>query len=404
MSTLVSPNDLWTLWALIVSGTALAIWLEQTQKWAARLSGPVLALLIAMALSNTRVMPAESPAYDFVNDYLVPLAIPLLLFRANAFKIVRSTGRLFLGFHLSALGTVAGTLLAVFLLKGWIASPQLEHAAGMMAGSYIGGAVNFMAMKASYQVSPQVSDPLIVADNFVMAGLFIVLVAASTSRFLRRHYRHEHSEDSNSAEAGNVAAQHWQRKGISLLDLAKALAIALLVVATAKLAQRALAIAFGDVSQAGLPQQMLQVLCTNQFVLITLLSLLVATVLHRPLSKVSGPEELGTLMLYLFLFCLGLPANLKAVLVNSPMFFVFCAIIAVVNLLVTLALGKLLRFNLEELLLAVNANLGGAPSAAAMAISVGWPRLVLPGILVGIWGYVIGTPVGVVVVEILKRR
>jgi uncharacterized membrane protein len=38
-----------------------------------------------------------------------------------------------------------------------------------------------------------------------------------------------------------------------------------------------------------------------------------------------------------------------------------------------------------------------------MAVSAGWPRLVLPGILVGIWGYVIATPIGVLVVEWLKR-
>ena len=51
----------------------------------------------------------------------------------------------------------------------------------------------------------------------------------------------------------------------------------------------------------------------------------------------------------------------------------------------------------------VNANLGGAPSAAAMAVSAGWPKLVTPGILVGVWGYVIGTPVGIMVIEILNR-
>ena len=79
------------------------------------------------------------------------------------------------------------------------------------------------------------------------------------------------------------------------------------------------------------------------------------------------------------------------------------ALITVVNLVFTLATGKLLRLNLEELLLSLNANLGGAPSAAAIAISAGWPRLVPPGILVGIWGYLIGTPVGIMVVEWLKR-
>lgn len=403
MRSLISPQDSWTLWAVIVSGTALAIWLEQTSRWAAKLSGPVLALLIAMVLSNTGLVPVQSPAYDFVEDYLVPLAIPLLLFRANAFQILRSTGRLFLIFHLSSLGTLVGTFLAVFLLRGHIPSPDLEHAAGMMAASYIGGAVNFMALKTSYNVGPAVSDPLIVADNFVMAVLFIVLLSSAGSAFFRRRFPHPHSQDADSAAAQNLASQHWQRKGISLLDLAKALAVAFLAVAAAKLLERAGKTAFGDVSHAPLALQMLQILCTNRFVLITALSLLLATVFHKPMAAINGPEELGTYMLYLFLFCLGLPADLKAVLLRAPLFFVFCGIIAVMNYAFTLAVGKLLRCNLEELLLAVNANLGGAPSAAAMAISAGWPRLVLPGILVGIWGYVIGTPVGVMVVELLKH-
>ncbi len=250
MTSLISPDDSWTLWALIVSGTALAIWLEQTSKWAAKLSGPVLALLIAMGLSNTGLVPAQSPAYDFVDDYLVPLAIPLLLFRANALQIIRSTGRLFLAFHLSALGTLAGTCLAVFLLKGHIPSPDLEQAAGMMSASYIGGAVNFMAVKTSYNVRAGVSDPLIVADNFVMAAMFVVLLSAAASALFRRHYPHPHSLHADSAAAENLAAQHWQRKGIGFLDLAKALAVAFVAVAVAKLIQRALTPAFGDVSHA----------------------------------------------------------------------------------------------------------------------------------------------------------
>lgn len=403
MNAVIPPSDIWTLWALIAAGTALAIWLEQTYRWAARLSGPVLALLIAMLLSNTRLVPAQSPAYDFVDDYLVPLAIPLLLFRANALQIIRSTGRLFLAFHLSALGTLAGTALAVGLLKGRIVSPDLGHAAGMMAASYIGGAVNFMAVKSSYDVRPGVSDPLIVADNFVMAIMFVALLTAAASPFFRRRYPHPHSAEADRAEAGNLAAQHWQRKGISLLDLGKSLAVAFIVVALAKLIERAVRPAFGDISHAPLPLQMLQLVCTNKFVLLTSVSLLIATVFHRPLACVNGPEELGTFMLYLFLFCIGLPADLKMVLLQAPLFFVFCGIIAGVNLGWTLLWGKLLRFNLEDLLMAVNANLGGAPSAAAMAVSAGWPRLVLPGILVGIWGYVIATPIGVVVVELLKR-
>ena len=48
-----------------------------------------------------------------------------------------------------------------------------------------------------------------------------------------------------------------------------------------------------------------------------------------------------------------------------------------------------------ELAVAVNATLGGPPSAAAMAISAGWTRLVLPALLMGLLGYAVGTPLGI---------
>jgi uncharacterized membrane protein len=91
------------------------------------------------------------------------------------------------------------------------------------------------------------------------------------------------------------------------------------------------------------------------------------------------------------------------VVTRVPILFLFCLVMAVTNLIFTLVVGKLLGLNLEELLLSVNATLGGAPSAAAMAISRGWSNLVLPGLLAGIWGYVIGTFVGIVVAEILLK-
>jgi uncharacterized membrane protein len=403
MGSLFSPDDTAILWALIAGGTALAIWLEQTYRWAARLSGPVLGLLIAMILTNIGVMPGQSPAYDFVGDWLVPLAIPLLLFRANLREILRTGGRTFLIFHLSAVGTVLGTVLAVVALRGLMGEPETVQAAGMMTASYMGGGVNFMAVKTSYGMDEGVAGPLIVADNFVMATMFVVMLGMAASRWFRARYPHPHSQDTDSEAAANLAAQHWSRKGVSLLDVAKSFAFAFAVLAFATFIRNRLASVIGDVSGRPLPVQILQTIVTNQFVLITLVTLALATSLAKPLSKINGPEEFGAYLLYVFLFTLGLPANLLSVLKDAPLFFVFCAIIAVVNLVVTLGVGRLLRLNLEELLLVVNANLGGPPSAAAMAISAGWPRLVLPALLVGIWGYVIGTPVGILVVEILSR-
>jgi uncharacterized membrane protein len=369
---LIKADDNWLLWAVIISGTGVSIWLEQTYRWAAKLSGPVLALLIAMILSNIHIMPMDSPAYDFIGTYLVPLAIPLLLFRANALRIARTTGSMFLIVHISSLGTIIGAFLATWLLRGHV--EQIEHAAGIMTASYIGGGINFFAVKESYKVSERITNPLLVADNFVMAGLFVVLLWIAGSAWFRRRYAHPHSLDADAGAAKNLAAEHWQRKGISLIDIAKSLAVAFAVVGLAEVARRFFSSQFTVAKEPGIALQMVQVLLTNRFVLITAVALLFATAFHKQMATVNGPEELGGYMLYVFLFVIGLPADLKAVFFNVPMLFVFCVIIAAVNLIFTLAIGKLFRLNLEELLLCVNATVGGPPTAAAWSSSVHGPN------------------------------
>ena len=94
MNTLISVDNTWMLFAIMAAIAAAAIWLEQTYKWAAKLSSCVICLLIAMLLSNCRVIPTDAGAYDFVWSYVVPLSIPLLLYKANIRKIWRESGRM----------------------------------------------------------------------------------------------------------------------------------------------------------------------------------------------------------------------------------------------------------------------------------------------------------------------
>ncbi|MBN1854491.1 MAG: DUF819 family protein [Pirellulales bacterium] len=388
---LISPEDAWFLWAVILVGVATSIYLEQTYRWAARISGPVLALVAAMVLSNLKIMPTESDAYGLVDHYLVPLAIPLLLFRANIFRIVKTTGSMFAAFHLAALGTILGAFGAAFLFHGRIES--VPEIAGIMTGSYTGGAVNFFAIKESFAVSEDLTNPLLVADNVIMAGMFAICLVISNLKFFRHHFPHPHSLDADQEGNQLLAAKHWKAKEISLLDITASFAIAIVIAALSNAA-------------AGIVQKMhwspfLVAIFGNQYVMITFLSVAAATLCHRWMEKIHGGDEMGAFLLYIFFFVIGLPADLFAVIKNVPLLFAFCVIMALINLVVTLGAGKLLRLNLEELLLCVNATLGGPPSAAAMAIAKGWPKLVLPALLIGIWGYAIGTFLGVTVGRIL---
>ena len=74
----------------------------------------------------------------------------------------------------------------------------------------------------------------------------------------------------------------------------------------------------------------------------------------------------------------------------------------IVNMLFILFVGKLFKFNLEEILIASNSNIGGPTTAAAMAIAKGWTPLVLPAILAGTLGYIIGNYFGIFIGNLLS--
>lgn len=66
------------------------------------LSGALVSTLIGLAASNLGIIASEAPAYNVVLNFLLPLAVPLLLYRADMRRVVRSTGRLLLAFLLGS--------------------------------------------------------------------------------------------------------------------------------------------------------------------------------------------------------------------------------------------------------------------------------------------------------------
>ena len=113
----IQPDNIWALWAILIGIAAGSISLEQKYQWASKLTGPVLALVAMMFLSNIGITPIESPVYDDVWGYVVPMAIPLLLFQCNIKKIGRESGRLLILFLLSSFGTFAGIFIGFYLLR-----------------------------------------------------------------------------------------------------------------------------------------------------------------------------------------------------------------------------------------------------------------------------------------------
>ena len=176
--SLIDPGQHWALWAVLLSAAAFGLWAERT-RWGSKLSGAVIAIGATFVLSNLRIIPVAAPAYDVVWGYFVPLAIPLLLFRANIFRILKEAGPTLLAFMAGGVGTVLGTLLAFRLIP---LGPEGHKLAGIFCATYIGGSMNYVA--TSQALDLQSGDLLtagIAADNLVMTLYFLVpIVSRST--------------------------------------------------------------------------------------------------------------------------------------------------------------------------------------------------------------------------------
>jgi uncharacterized membrane protein len=324
------------------------------------------------------------------------MAIPLLLLSCDIRKIGQEAGKILVIFLFGAIGTSIGAVLGFKLLGNHV--ENLAGVAAMMTGSYIGGTVNLVAMADSFHVPGETSSAAVVADNLLMTLYFFVLIAIPGVKFFKNQFTHPHMDEVDARgvdeAAKTQAAAFWGKKPISLCDIAINFAISVVIVWISTEIASMVSAAFPTNEGRGIVNDMIGGLFGNKYLILTTITMFIATIFAKPLETLSGGQEIGTYLIHLFFFAVGAPASIGAIFQHAPLLLLFCGMIVAVNMLFCFVFGKLLRFDLEECILASNACIGGPTTAAAMAISKGWIKLVGPVMLVGTLGYVVGNYLG----------
>ena len=379
MSLLSADNDTAVMAALfIIAGIGF---LGEKTRIGSHLTGAVIAILGAIAAANLGIIPHSAPAYSFVFTYIVPVLIPLFLFQADLRRIVFETTRTTLAFLLASVGTIVGVTIAALLLDlgslgaaANLDAAQREPAiAGLFASTYIGGSVNYAALgeitglqrDASFFSAATATDNLFSA---VYLGLLALMPAWNW--LARRFVDHDHTEH---------AAQEEEPAAISAMTLVLALAVALSIVA----------IGDGLVAWLDLPDW--------RYVLITGITLALATAIPDLAGRLAGSFELGVGLSFVFFAAIAAGADVVAMVEVAPMLTVLVFILLSVHAVITFGIGSLLKLSLPELIIASNAAILGATTAPALAATKGWKNLVTPGVLVGVLGYALGTFLGTLV-------
>jgi uncharacterized membrane protein len=132
------------------------------------------------------------------------------------------------------------------------------------------------------------------------------------------------------------------------------------------------------------------------YLVMTLVTAILATAFPKYFEKLEGAEELGNIMILVWFTTLGCAATLDDVL-SAGYVLVVMAVICVVNVIFAMVAGKVVNASYEEMAIASCSTIGGPTTAAALAINKGWSALIVPGVLVGLYGYIIGNYFGVMV-------
>ena len=384
MNSFIAPDNHIVLLLMVTGAAAFGIFSEH-KKWFGKLSGILVTMISMSILSMIGVVPvASNPSikvdvYDMVFSYFIPISIPMLLFSTNIKKIIKESGKLLVAYVIGAIGIVIGCFIAFNLID---LGEDAGNTAGVIAATLIGGSVNFIASAEILNFS---TNPLFTAtiavDNLVSNLYTLFLFLTPSLIFLSRFFvkpKKENLVDSST----NQTKENFP---ITLERIAVSLFIAALIAGMGRMIAPYL-------------QQVLQTDLNLSLLLITIFAVAAANIFPKSLKALENTSfSLGMWMMYVFLAVIGASTNLEQIMSIGPVVLLFYLTIMIFHFVFLLSFAKLFKLDVYEVVISSAANIMGPSVAAPMAASMGQKKLVTPGILVGILGYVIGTFIGVTI-------
>jgi uncharacterized membrane protein len=381
--TLIDAESTTLLWAFILGIAAFGFWSEQSTRWGKTLTGIIVAMALAMLLSNIKVLPAHSPVYDSIFKNILPLAIPMLLFRANVREALRVGGPTLWAFGIGAVTVIIGVALAHVLVPlGEIAA----IAAGMFTATYIGGSANFTAVAIATGFNEGNELTAMVAADVLATNIqTMVLIALPGIPLVCRWLG---TGTSVPVASSGQQVKPFIVKNLDLSGLALSLAVAFALVAA------------GHALADWLARPSLAILFTSA------LALVISNFCKPLVARMSGDYESGIFLIYLFLVAVAAEADVWKLIETGPVFLIYLSIVLGVHTLLLLVVARYLRrfihIDVRAVVIGSTACIGGITTASALASAKGWQDLIIPGIMAGTLGNAMGTFVGMAVWSVLS--
>ena len=359
----------------------------------------LLCYLLPALLVNLKIIAIDESKLYFVSSrYLLPAALILMTLSIDLNKIARLGPKALLMFFTGTFGIIIGGPIALMIVS--VILPSAVDGVGFdaiwrglatIAGSWIGGGANQATMLEVFQYTPSKYGSMVLVD-ILMANIWlaILLFGVGKAERIDRWLRADTSQIQALIEKVSQFSEKVNRTpqtsdwviltGIAFLGVGTAHYFAPLIVDL-------MALMINEDSSLGIFESL-----KSNF----LWMVVIATVFGIALSfsrfksyEGVGASKIGGVFIYILVATIGMQMDLSKILENPGLLligFVWICIHAALLILV----AKLTKSPFFFLAVGSQANVGGAASAPVIAAEF-HPSLSSVGILLAVFGYVVGT-------------
>ena len=336
----------------------------------------VFAYFVPTLLSNINIIPSHHPTYSYIKAYILPASLLLLTISVDIKGIFKLGFKAVVMLLAATAGIVIGGPIAFYIFRSGLPADAWKGFAAL-AGSWIGGGANFIAVGGSVGASDSIMGMMVIVDVLVAniwTGILLYLAG-------------KEKQIDGFLKADSSAIQDLKDKMVQFQEETKR-------VASTKDYMVMIAMAFGCTWIAAQLGNVLPEIGsiishgTWKIILITTFGVIFSFTPIRNFEG-AGASKIGSLFLYILIGTIGANADVVKVL-SYPYLFFTGAVWIIIHIAVITLIMWLIKAPLFFMAVGSQANIGGAASAPIVA-SAFHPALATVGVMMGIAGYVLGT-------------
>lgn len=311
--------------------------------------------------------------YKTAKKNLLPAMLFLMLLQVDFRHFFRLGRSLLISYVLAVLSLAVGFIVVSLVFSF---NQDMASAFGALAGSWMGGTANMVAVGSALEVSDEAFGYALIVDSvnytiWVMFLLFLVPFATYFNKFTDSHERMAKLDEIGCA--CNVGAKRYWL--LILLSVVVAFTVNIV------------ALEFKIFNYT-----------TTTVVLATIFGVLGS---FTKLKTINGSTEVSTTMLYILIALIGSKAVFDS-FSDVGIYVLAGFLILVIHAIIMVIGAKIFKLDLFSIAVASLSNIGGVASAPILAATYN-KSLVSVGVLMAIMGYIIGTFGGLAVGGLLME-